>query len=179
MNRKLTVSPSAAPLCRPLRAWRPGGRGSCRSSRCPFQELGYMAPPTACPCSAWDHGTHSRCKGKASGAFSGPTDTQSLPGGGHSCNLDLICNLSTQQDKNILKKKKKKAFKRAFLETNLNNCHFCIPGPVFSPSLLSAGLRRKSWSVLCSQERGKGAGMRMASHRRRDPARPSAPGQPD
>ena len=38
---------------------------------------------------------------KGPGAFSGHGETQSLLGGDHSCHINLVCNLSAQQDKNI------------------------------------------------------------------------------
>lgn len=43
---------------------------------------------------------------KASRALSSYRETQSLPRGGRSCNMDLVCKLSTQQDKNIVLKRK-------------------------------------------------------------------------
>lgn len=49
--------------------------------------------PQPVTCSAWHKGTHSRCRGRASGAFSGHGETQRLLSGGHSCHIDLVCSL--------------------------------------------------------------------------------------
>lgn len=97
---------------------------------------------------------------KASGAVSGRRES-------HVCQEEVtavtVTSFAVSLPRRIkipLKKKEKKAFKRAFLETNLLNIFsFYVPGLAHSQPLLSAGLRGRSWSVLCrTRQVGKESG---------------------
>ena len=95
---------------------------------------------------------------KASGAVSGRGES-------HVCQEEVTAVTVTSfavslpsRIKIPLRKKEKKAFKIAFLETNLLNISsFYVPEPAHSQPLLSAGLRGRGRSVPCRtrQERNE------------------------
>lgn len=77
----------------------------------------WVTHPQPITCSAWENGTYPRCTRRLLGLFLATGNLMS-PGEGHSCNSDLLCSLSTQQDKNTFKKKKRK---ESFQESVLRN----------------------------------------------------------
>ena len=88
---------------------------------------------------------------KASGAVSGRGES-------HVCQEEVTAvtvtsfavSLPSRIKIPLKKKKEKKAFKIAFLETNLLNISsFYVPELAHSQPLLSAGLRGRGWSVPC------------------------------
>lgn len=86
-----TVSPPMAPPRCPRAEMR--GQGSYMSGCHPTEEQGYVVPPSAWHLLTLAQGYTFRVPRKASGAFSGHRETQRLPGGGHSYNVDLVYNL--------------------------------------------------------------------------------------
>lgn len=114
MNRKSTVSPSFAPLRHPSCA-------PCVSSCHPAEELdGLHGAARGLPLLSLGPQHPFKVHRKGSRALSTYRDTQSRPGGGRSCNIGLVCKLSTQHDKNICLKRKlstEQSWKPVFLTT--------------------------------------------------------------
>lgn len=138
----------------------------------PTEGLGHMAPPTACHLPSLGQLHTLKVQRKASGAFSGHGETQSMLGGGHSYNMTSFAIF-------LLSRIKIPFIKESFPESIFRNQPLQPLLFLYSwASLLSAIICwsvRKSWSVLC---RIKKVGKESRSHRQHPIGR-RGPGQAD